>query len=93
MRGAWFELTDKKITDIIVNILKEVHNDHSVFKEEYYTIPLTGSTMQFSYQEMVYAFVRIQCFFGVNFEKCDVENYGFNSIEQISTKVSKKLSL
>lgn len=87
----WLKLTSKEITDIIVNILKEVHSDHSVFKEENYSLLLTGSTMHFSYKEMVYAFVKIQRFFGVNFEKCDVENYGFNSIEKISTIVSNKI--
>lgn len=85
-------MDSNRITDILISILKEVHNDHTVLKKDNYSLPLTGSVMQFNYQEMVYAFVKLQQIFKIRFEKCDVENYGFNSIEKISAIVSRKLS-
>lgn len=80
------------IIDTVISVLKEVHSDHAVFREENYSLPLSGSVMQFDYREMVYALVKLQQVFKIRFESCDVENYGFNSIAKIYAIVSKKIS-
>lgn len=84
-------MDSNRIIDTVISVLKEVHSDHAVFKEENYSLPLTGSVMQLEYQEMVYALVKLQQIFKIRFEKSDVEDYGFNSIEKISTIISNKL--
>ena len=76
----------------VINTLLKIKDTPEKYKEEYYSLPLTGSFFMFSSYDLVYLLLEFSEEFNIKFEKDDVENYKFNTIDDIIVILSKKLN-
>lgn len=78
----------EKIKEIFVKI----SGKKELYREENFNAPLTGEVMNFSMQDMIYLLIEIEEAYDIHFSKNDVENYQFNTLNNIFNIVKSKLN-
>lgn len=80
--------------DIIQKVLDKIclikHEPEKCVKENFDS-PLTGDIMQFSSHDLVYLLLELMDEFGIAFVKDDVENYKFNTVNDIVDIIYNKI--
>lgn len=80
------------ISKRVVKCINNIKNNKLPLTEENYDTSLTGESIRMSSVEMTYLVLELMKEFGVKFEKSDIDNYGFNSVNKITNAIKKKIN-
>jgi len=79
------------VKEKIINIFKKVRPDIDWDNEELHDLPLTGGRLKLEAYDIVFIMLEIIEEFKVKFDKNDVIDYRFNSVNKILNIVNSKL--
>lgn len=84
------QLTNDYIRENVILLMIKIKHLDKQYIIENINEPITGRKINFNEIDLTYLFLEIVSFFNVKFTKNDVENYKFNSIEQIVNTIQTK---